>query len=134
MSESLRVSLVTPQREVFGGAAEFVVVPGWDDGEIGFLPGHASYVGTLGIGEMRVRESGGAIRRFAVFEGFVEVSNDTVTVLANRALAASEITQESVAKAREELAALPSKTEAEFDAKQRKRREVRAAGAILRRK
>jgi F-type H+-transporting ATPase subunit epsilon len=134
MSESLQVSLVTPEREVFTGDAAFVVVPGYDDGEVGFLPGHAAYVGKLGFGEMRVRDRAGAISRFAVFEGFVEVWGDVVTVLASHAVPAAEITEAKMEEARRELASMPNRTDEEHEARGRKMREIAARAAVLRRR
>jgi len=83
----LRVTLTTPERLIFEGLpAEAVVAPA-ADGELGILPGHTALIALLGTGELRVT-SGGKVRRYAVDWGFLEVVRDTVTLLAERALAA----------------------------------------------
>jgi F-type H+-transporting ATPase subunit epsilon len=86
---SLDVRVVTPERPVFEGAAESVVVPA-HDGEVGILPRHARFLATLGVGELRVRTAGG-VARFFVEGGFVQVADDRVTVLCDRAVPTSEL-------------------------------------------
>ena len=57
----LTLSLVSPEGTLFEGAADMVVAPG-ADGEVAFLPGHAPYVGLLGVGELRFHLPGGGTR------------------------------------------------------------------------
>jgi len=94
----LRVTLTTPERLIFEGLpAEAVVAPA-ADGELGILPGHTALIALLGTGELRVT-SAGKVRRYAVDGGFLEVVRDTVTLLAERALAAGESEPEGAAAA-----------------------------------
>jgi F-type H+-transporting ATPase subunit epsilon len=86
---SLDLRVVTPERPIFEGPAEFVVVPA-HDGEVGILPGHARLLATLGVGELRVRTSGGPVRLF-VDGGFLQVADDRVTVLCDRAVPFAEL-------------------------------------------
>ena len=88
MATQLTVSVISPERTVFEGTADQVVAPAWD-GEIGILRGHAPLVVLLGEGELRVK-SGGGEQRFHVAGGFMQVAEDVVTVLSERADAASE--------------------------------------------
>ena len=81
----LTLTIVTPERSVVDGleCAE-VTLPGLE-GELGILPGHTSLVALLGIGVVSWKgASRGAV---AVREGFAEVANDVVRVLADRAAA-----------------------------------------------
>lgn len=82
----LTVSLVTPERTLFEGAADMVVAPAWD-GEVGILPSHAPMLVLLGRGELRVRQ-GNLEERFLVAGGFLEVAGDVVTVLSEHTEAA----------------------------------------------
>ncbi|MEX0912791.1 MAG: F0F1 ATP synthase subunit epsilon [Gemmatimonadota bacterium] len=82
-SGALHVMVISPEKTVFDGEAEGVVVPAWD-GEIGILRGHAPLMAVLGAGEMRVTQ-GGATERFNVDGGFVQVVDNVVTVLSERA-------------------------------------------------
>ena len=80
----LQVIVVTPETTVRDQAADFVALPLYD-GEIGIAPGHSPMIGRLGYGEMRIREGGQTIRYY-VDGGFVEVSDNVVSVLTNRAI------------------------------------------------
>lgn len=79
----LAVALITPDATVFEGEADMVVVPAWD-GEVGFLPDHAPMMALLGKGLMRVQLDG-AERTFQVAGGFVQVAENVVSVLSERA-------------------------------------------------
>ncbi len=86
---SLRVELVAPERVLYTGEADMVVCR-TTDGEIAFLPGHVSFLGALGVGEVRILLPGGSAtgwgeEAFSVDGGFVEVRDDKVTVLTDAA-------------------------------------------------
>jgi F-type H+-transporting ATPase subunit epsilon len=74
--------LVSPERVLYEGDAEMVVCR-TTDGEVAFLPGHVPFVGALSIGKVRVILPGEGEIAAAVHGGFVEVSNDRVTVLSD---------------------------------------------------
>jgi F-type H+-transporting ATPase subunit epsilon len=90
--------LITPEATLRDMPAEFVALT-LSDGEIGIAPGHTPLIGRLGYGEMRITQAGD-VERFYVEGGFVEVLNDTVTVLTGRAMPAEALDE---ALAREEL-------------------------------
>ncbi|HRX82308.1 MAG TPA: ATP synthase F1 subunit epsilon, partial [Pirellulaceae bacterium] len=71
------------------------------DGEIGILPGHSPMIGRLGYGEMRIR-AGGKETRYYVDGGFVQVADNVVSILTNRAVLGTNL---DAAAAREQLAA-----------------------------
>lgn len=83
MANQLQVAVISPERTVFEGTADQVVAPAWD-GEIGILRGHAPMLVLLGAGEVRVR-SGGADQKFRIEGGFMQVVDDRVTILSERA-------------------------------------------------
>ena len=87
---TLHVELVSPEQVLYSGEADMVVCR-TTDGEIAFLTGHAPFVGSLGIGEVRVFEPNGDVGHAAVHGGFVEVSHDRVTVLSDVAELAAQI-------------------------------------------
>ncbi len=87
---TLHVELVSPEQILYSGEADMVVCR-TTDGEIAFLTGHAPFVGTLGIGVVKVNEPSGEVERAAVHGGFVEVSHDRVTILSDVAELASQI-------------------------------------------
>ena len=82
-SGALHVVVISPEQTVFEGRADGVVAPAWD-GEIGILRGHAPLMAVLGTGEIRITH-GGTVERFDVAGGFLQVADNVVTVLSERA-------------------------------------------------
>jgi F-type H+-transporting ATPase subunit epsilon len=79
----LKVSVISPERTLFEGDATQVVAPAYD-GEVGILTGHAPMMALLGRGTLRVTASGGE-SRFAVEGGFLQVVDNHVRVVTERA-------------------------------------------------
>lgn len=79
---ALHVELVSPERILYSGEAEMVVCR-TTDGEIAFLTGHAPFVGALGEGTVKVEPVSGPVVEAAVSGGFVEVRDNTVTILSD---------------------------------------------------
>ena len=96
----LKCIVVTPEKTVRDQAADFAALPLYD-GEIGIAPRHSPMIGRLGNGELRIVLDGSPVRYY-VEGGFVEVVNNVVSVLTNRAIPAGEIDE---AVAREQLLA-----------------------------
>ncbi len=95
---TMYVEVVTAERELYNGEADTVIAPG-SEGELGILPKHAALLTTLKVGELLVKLSG-AEEPFFVSGGFLEVSNNSVTVLAETAERAEEIDQARAEAAR----------------------------------
>ena len=95
--------IVTPVAKLVSEEATLVVVPGVE-GEMGFLAGHAPLVSVLADGEVRVTGSAdGEVKHYALQGGYVEVTDDKVIILADRALPVADI---DVAQVREQLASI----------------------------
>ncbi|HEX6940017.1 MAG TPA: ATP synthase F1 subunit epsilon [Longimicrobiales bacterium] len=82
-AERLTVSVISPERVIYEGDADMVVAPAWD-GEVGILRGHAPFMVLLGEGDLRLRR-GDREDRFWVGGGFLQVADDVVTVMSERA-------------------------------------------------
>jgi len=78
----LKVSVISPEAVLFEGEVQSVVAPAFD-GEVGILESHAPMVTLLGKGELRL--GGGADRRFTIEGGFLQVVEDEVRVVTERA-------------------------------------------------
>jgi F-type H+-transporting ATPase subunit epsilon len=76
----MNVAVVSPEQVLFDGEATQVITR-TTEGDVAFLSGHAPFLGTLAAGETRVYRADGTIERFEIEGGFVEVSNDTVSIL-----------------------------------------------------
>ena len=85
MAASFNFELVTPERMLFAGAAEQVVVPG-AEGDFAVLPGHAPVVSTLRPGILEITLPAGK-RRVFVKKGVAEADPARLTVLAQTAIA-----------------------------------------------
>ncbi len=95
---TMHIEVVTAERELYSGEADMVIAPG-SEGELGILPRHAALLTTLKAGELLIRLSGAEEPVF-VSGGFLEVSDNRVTVLAETAEYAEEIDQARAEAAR----------------------------------
>jgi len=93
----VRAVVVTPETTVLDSTALFVALPLYD-GEIGIAPGHSPLIGRLGFGEMRLTSVENATDAYYVDGGFVQVADNVVTVLTNRAVPAAELDAEVAAE------------------------------------
>ena len=98
MKYPLRV--VSVERSLFEGDVEFIIANG-ADGELGVLARHAPLMTILKPGPLRIQEVyGGTEQVLFVGGGFLEVLPDRVTVLADVAEHAEEISLERAEEAR----------------------------------
>lgn len=97
MKYPLRV--VSVERSLFEGDVEFMIANG-ADGELGVLARHAPLMTSLKPGPLQIRISEGNEQLLFVGGGFLEVLPDRVTVLADVAEHAEEISVERAEEAR----------------------------------
>ncbi len=102
--------LVTPQRLVVEDQVVALQIPG-SEGYLGVLANHAPLITALRPGKLDVRDVRGAVRSYAVSGGFLEVSANRATVLADSAERADEIdrarAEASLRRAEERLRGSP---------------------------
>ena len=79
----LKVSVISPEKTLFDGEVDAVVAPAYD-GDVGILPMHAPMMTLLGKGVLSLGAEGAA-GRFAVEGGFLQVADDHVRVVTERA-------------------------------------------------
>lgn len=77
----LKISVISPEATLFEGEARQLVAPAFD-GEVGILDNHAPMVTVLGKGELRI---GDGAQRFAVEGGFMQVVDNVVRVVTEKA-------------------------------------------------
>lgn len=113
----LDVELVSPEKILFEGQATFVRARTIEGGELAFLTGHAPFIGALEICAVKIIEESGTESIIAVHGGFVEVSDDRVTILSDVAELAEEIdvgrAQEAQSRAEADLRTDPDDEEAQ---------------------
>lgn len=89
MADKLHFALVSPERELFNGDVDHVVVPG-SEGEFGVSPNHAPVMSVIKPGALKVINEG-AERRIFVNGGFADVTPEGLTVLAEEALDLADV-------------------------------------------
>ena len=113
----LKIVIVTPETTTLDQEADFVVLP-LIDGESGVSANHAPMIGRLGPGELRVKD-GNDTQRFYVDGGFVQIEDNTVSVLTGASSLASEIDAAEAKKALEAANELPSENAALAEVKRK---------------
>jgi F-type H+-transporting ATPase subunit epsilon len=88
MTDKIAFDLVSPERLLVSAEAEMITIPG-SEGEMGVMAGHAPVISTLRPGIITVQ--GGSDGRFYVTGGFVEVTPEKLTVLAEEAVPMGEL-------------------------------------------
>ncbi|ONI85304.1 F0F1 ATP synthase subunit epsilon [Actinosynnema sp. ALI-1.44] len=119
----ISVELVAVERRLWSGKATMVIAQ-TTEGELGVLPGHEPLLGQLVEGGVvKIRTTDGDTVIAAVYGGFLSITGDGVSILAENAELAEEI---DIDQARAEVAAAQ-------DADERARAEarVRAAGQTV---
>jgi F-type H+-transporting ATPase subunit epsilon len=85
MADTFKFELVSPERLLFSGEVEQVLVPG-SEGDFTMLPRHAPLLTSLRPGLLEIVSSGTERRRYFVRGGFAEVGPQGLTVLAETAI------------------------------------------------
>ena len=94
--DTIRLSIVTPNGEIFNDDVKTVTLPG-KDGEFGVLPGHSSLVSSLTVGVI-VIEKTNSTEADAINWGHVKVDEKSVDVLADGAIALTSGKDSEIAK------------------------------------
>ncbi|HVP07356.1 MAG TPA: ATP synthase F1 subunit epsilon [Candidatus Acidoferrum sp.] len=92
-----RLAIVTPEKVHFDGEIRSLVAPG-TEGYLGVLSQHAPLITALKPGKIEFRDAHDSVHIMAVSGGFLEVSNNLATILAE---AAEEASQIDIKRARE---------------------------------
>ena len=90
MAETFHLQIVTPDKPVFDGMAEKLIVR-TITGDVCILARHIDYAAALGIGEARVTDGEGNTRIAACNGGLLSVSDNQVRVMATTFEWADEI-------------------------------------------
>lgn len=97
MAATFNFELVSPERVLFSGSVDAVILPA-SEGEMTVLAGHAPTMTTLKTGFLMITDTPGNGKRVLVRGGFADINQNGLTVLAERALPAEELTQEILDK------------------------------------
>lgn len=112
-----KLEIITPDRVVFSDDQVVSVTAPGVEGYFGVLANRAPLMTALDVGELDYRRADGTTDAIAIFGGFVEVHENTVTVLAEKAETSEEIdverAQRSLERAKERLASKPADVDIE---------------------
>jgi F-type H+-transporting ATPase subunit epsilon len=98
MPATLKLEIVTPEGIIFSDDVDMVTIPGIE-GEMGIYPMHTPLMTQIVVGELKIQKGGKEIF-MAVGEGFVEITNDRVSILTDMAIEAKDIDEARVEEAR----------------------------------
>ena len=99
MAESIHVEVVSPERILYSGEATMVLTRTLGGGDIAFQANHAPFLGAITECVTKIYLAEGGVQDLAVHGGFVEVSNNRISILSDLAELSSEIDQERARRA-----------------------------------
>jgi F-type H+-transporting ATPase subunit epsilon len=107
-ADSFQLEVATPERLLVQEQVREAQIPA-EGGMIGVLPNHAALLSLLGTGQLSYTLASGAAQSIVISGGYLQILDNHVRVLADRAEASGEIdvarAQKALERARERLAA-----------------------------
>ena len=99
MASTIHVDVVSAERSIFEGEAEFVALPG-ESGELGIYPQHIPLITRIRPGAVRIQMPGRADEEFVfVAGGILEVQPHRVTVLTDTAIHGADLDEAKATEA-----------------------------------
>lgn len=95
---TLHLKIVTPEKLIFEEDVDSVLVPS-AEGELGILPHHTNLMARLTPGELKIKK-GGRLESLASGGGFLEMSNNNLTILTDLAVKEGDIDEKAVEAAK----------------------------------
>ncbi|MDE2624064.1 MAG: F0F1 ATP synthase subunit epsilon [Betaproteobacteria bacterium] len=100
MANLIHVDVVSAEKQIFSGNAEFVVLPG-ELGELGIYPRHTPLITRIRAGTVRLRLPDQADEELVFISGgILEVQPDSVTVLADTAVRGHDLDEAKALEAK----------------------------------
>lgn len=88
MADTMQFDLVSPERKLASYTASQVEIPG-AAGDLTAMPGHARMITTLRPGVLKVKGAEGE-KDYVVTGGFAEINDESISILAEKALPLAE--------------------------------------------
>ena len=95
MSKKFKVKLVTAEKPYFEGDCIELQVPAYD-GMMGVMYDHAPFVTKLGTGVASIKIDNENTKKYAMQNGFIQIAENDVTVLAERISTADDIKKDEL--------------------------------------
>jgi F-type H+-transporting ATPase subunit epsilon len=93
----MTLKIVTPEKVIYDGEIDELIIP-TVTGEIAVLPHHIDLLTEVAAGEMTIKHKGKE-QHVAVTGGFLQIENNTLTLLSNYAIKSEEIDAKKAAEA-----------------------------------
>ncbi|MEA5001078.1 MAG: ATP synthase F1 subunit epsilon [Endomicrobiaceae bacterium] len=98
MTNTFKLDILSPEGSVFSGQVSLAKCPTLA-GEITILAGHTSLITKLSSGEVEIEQDGE--RKFiAIMGGFLEISENIVSIIADFAMRSDEIDEQKIKEAK----------------------------------
>ncbi len=94
----LNLKIVTPEKIIFDEPVDMVTLTS-AEGQLGILPNHANLMAKLEPGELKIKNKGKE-ELLVTGDGFIQISNNTLTILTDLAVNETEIDEKAVEEAR----------------------------------
>ena len=121
---SINCIVVTPAETAVETEASSITLPLFD-GDKGVMADHAPMIGRLGNGELKLEGPEGG-SRFYIEGGFVQVLDNTVSILTTRVVAVEDLDSSALAEELSDTLAMPGNNDEELDLRERASDAVRA--------
>ena len=92
MAKPFQVDVVSPEATVWSGQATFVLAR-TPDGELGIMADHEPLMGALATGPVEIESETGERTTIGVHGGFLQVLDNQVTLITDRAQLATDTTE-----------------------------------------
>lgn len=114
MAMTMHVDVVSAEKAIFSGLAEFVAAPG-SQGELGIYPRHAPLITRIKPGSIRIQIPNAPEEIFFVSGGILEIQPGVVTVLADVAIRGHDIDEAKALEAKQAAQAAMENKASEVD-------------------
>lgn len=129
MPATFRCRVITPEARILDEDCSSAVAP-MHDGQMGFLPNRAAIVGKMGVGELRVTLAKGGTKSYLVDDGFLQMVNNKMTVLAALAVPTEAINERDAQAELAEASARQPKPGDRLDADRVRKQQNRARAKV----
>ncbi|MEC7120025.1 MAG: F0F1 ATP synthase subunit epsilon [Pseudomonadota bacterium] len=111
---TLQCDVVSVNESIFSGTVKMLIAKGVG-GELGILPGHAPLITLLQPGPVRVQREDGSEEIIYVSGGVLEVQPHMVTLLADSAIRAHDLSEAQILEARKQAETLLANQSSELN-------------------
>lgn len=114
MAMTVHCDIVSAEKQIFSGLIEFVSLTA-SLGDLGITPGHTPLLTEIKPGPVELKKQGGKEDIFYVSGGFLEVQPSKVTILADTALRAADMSEAAAEDAQRQAKQAMQDQTAEFE-------------------